>query len=229
LWSSKQSDDNGNDYTKDIIDRFDPSSMKLFDLTKYGPNLHHYGVLCNKFECRWGGNNSVDDTIIDFDCYTGQDRTSSLSLSRPLLAVFDTGLSGCIFSDTLYSDIKKTRHQQQSGGPKDDDSNTKTNSDNDDDEPIGCTVWLPTIGDIQTTSMKLTSVSNYWRFQSFRLPWWYDNSDDARSESGVDNDGKGFNNYPHVVVLGSAFWRNPDVQELAVDTRSNRAKIITIA
>jgi len=171
----------------------------------------------------------VDDTIIDFDCYTGQDRTSSLSLSRPLLAVFDTGLSGCIFSDTLYTDIKKTRHQQQSGGPKDDDSNTKTNSDNDDDEPIGCTVWLPTIGDIQTTSIKLTSVSNYWRFQSFRLPWWYDNSDDARSESGVDNDGKGFNNYPHVVVLGSAFWRNPDVQELAVDTRSNRAKIITIA
>jgi hypothetical protein len=272
LWNGKQSDNNDASSTNEMIDRFDPFSMKLFDLTPYGPDLHHYGVLCNKFVCQWGEkgeNNSAE--AIKFDCCMGDDNKNAgtsasshyLSLSRPLIAVFDTGLSGCIFSDSLLGEIQverrrrrrqnrnsyKTRRQQRSDGPKDDDGNTMKKNDDNNDEPIGCTVWLPTIGGSRTTStnndldlsssqspsdpnvVKLSSVSNYWRFQSFRLPWWYDNDDGVRSENtGLNNNDNNFrNNHPHVIVLGSAFWRNPNVQELAVDTTSNRAKIVTTA
>jgi hypothetical protein len=276
LWNGTQSDSSDACNTNEMIDRFDPSSMKLFDLTPYGPDLHHYGVLCNNFVCRWdekGENNSVE--AIEFDCCMGDDHKNSgtsassyhLSLSRlsrPLIAVFDTGLSGCIFSDSLLEEIQverqrrrqrqnrssnKTRRQQRRDGPKDDDDKIMVDNDDNDDEPISCTVWLPTIGSSRTTStnkdldvsssqspsdpciVKLSSVSNYWRFQSFRLPWWYDNNDGVRSENdGLNNnDNNSRNNYPHVVVLGSAFWRNPNVQELSVDTKSNRAKIATIA
>ena len=74
------------------------------------------------------------------------------------------------------------------------------------------------------STVKLSSVSKYWRFQSFRLPWWYDKKevgeDDGASKARSSN-------YPHVVVLGSTFWRNPDVLDLAVDTTSERAKVTT--
>jgi hypothetical protein len=263
LWNGKQSDRSDAFNTNEMIDRFDPSSMKLFDLTPYGPDLHHYGVLCNNFVCRWdekGEKNSVE--AIEFDCCMGEDYENSgtpassyhLSLSRlsrPLIAVFDTGLSGCIFSDSLLEEIQveRRRRRQNSDGPKDGDGNTMVNNDDNDNEPIGCTVWLPTIGSSRTTStkkdldvsssqspsdpciVKLSSVTNYWRFQSFRLPWWYDNDDGVRRENDGpnNNDNNSRNNYPHVVVLGSAFWRNPNVQELSVDTKSNRAKIATIS
>ena len=240
LWNGKQSDSSDACNTNDMIDSFDPYSMKLFDLTPYGPDLHHYGVLCNNFVCRWdekGENNSVE--AIEFDCCMGDDHNNagtlassnhlSLSrLSRPLIAVFDTGLSGCIFSDSLLEEIQverrrqnrsssKTRRQQRSDGPKDDDGKTMVDNDDNDDEPIGCTVWLPTIGSSRTTStnkdldvsssqspsdpciVKLSSVSNYWRFQSFRLPWWYDNDDGVKSENDgpSNNDNNSRNNYPH--------------------------------
>jgi len=266
LWNGKQSD-TGNEkkspVTASLIDRFDPYSMELFDLTPYGPNLHHYGVLCERFECWWGGNDNFD--AISFDCEIGSgvnsctsERASSLpglSLSRPVVVVFDTGLSGCIFSDTLWEEIRSERRrlkqygnnrrqrQRSSVGSKDDFSDTNDENQSNDRNldvglsgsnseelpPIGCTVWLPTIGSIQTSSaVKLSSSSNYWRFQSFRLPWWYADSDTAKDRNAATSKFRN-NVYPHVVVLGSTFWRNPNVLELAVDTTSKRAKITTVA
>ena len=252
-----------------LIDRCDPYSMQLFSFTPYGPNIHHYGVLCDRFECSWGRNND-DVDVVAFDCDTSMGsginsctsaaRESSTSgrttLSRPLVAVFDTGLSGCIFSDTLWEEIRLER-QRGSVGSKNRSVHANNDKDHrnisrndglglhellDSEEPIGCTVWLPTIGSIRTTSLheqsssskssssppslvKLSSISNYWRFQSYRLPWWYaDSNNVAKKDKDEDTE-----KFPHVVVLGSTFWRNPDVLELAVDTTSKRGKIRTMA
>lgn len=269
LWNGKQSDATSkidSMTTVSLIDPFDPFSMKLFDLTSYGPNLHHYGVLCDRFECRWGGNEEFDAISFDCDLTSGINSCTSarvslpgLSLSRPLVAVFDTGLSGCIFSDTLWEEIqlerrrlKQRRKNKRRGGVRSMNSfgDVEFNVSNSKElPPIGCTVWLPTIG-IQTPSnarhlsqslssppsvKKLSSISKYWRFQSFRLPWWYDNNGiHTEDDAGAKNNGndetieaRRNSKYPHVVVLGSTFWRNPNVLELAVDTASKRAKITT--
>jgi len=285
LWNGKQSDTRNEKnaaMTPSLIQRLDPYSMRLFDLTPYGPNLHHYGVLCDRFECRWGGDDDFDAVAFDCDLESGINSCTSasasllgVSLSRPLVAVFDTGLSGCIFSDTLWEEIqlerrrlkqsRNNRRQRWRGSVRSKDglvdTNDENHSNNSNDDmglsgsnseempPIGCTVWLPTIGSVHTTYnvrypseasssppsvLKISSISKYWRFQSFRLPWWYANNDIAKDDDtkkySSDATSKNTNNkYPHVVVLGSTFWRNPNVLELAVDTRSERAKITTVA
>ena len=159
----------------------------------------------------------------------------------------------------------KNRRQRRRGSVRSTgdflDKNNENHSNNRNDEvgligsnseempPIGCSVWLPTIGTIQTTKdsrnstnassspsvVKLSSISNYWRFQSFRLPWWYANDDIIKDDDDTKkncNDASSIirnDKFPHVVVLGSTFWRNPNVLELAVDTASERAKITTLS
>jgi hypothetical protein len=265
LWNGNQKvgdEQKKSETTASLIDRFDPFSMKLFDLTPYGPNLHHYGVLCDRFECWWGEKDRFD--AVSFDCKMENDVNSckpvraslpEMSLSRPLVAVFDTGLSGCIFSDTLWDEIQLERrrlqqYEQDIVGSKDPlvDTNDENHSGIGSNEvglsgnrfeevpPIGCTVWLPTIGSCEgppnakaylspSSAVKLSSTSNYWRFQSFRLPWWYA---DTKNRWNVETSEAADKNYPHVVVLGSAFWMNPNIVELAIDTTSKRAKIRTV-
>eukprot|EP00536_Pseudo-nitzschia_multiseries_P018734 jgi/Psemu1/57077/gm1.57077_g len=248
-----------------LIRPSDPDSMQLFDLTPYGPNLHHYSVVCDRFECNFGeGSESMTMT---FDCTVdgicaGIDDDRTLSLSRPLIAVFDTGLSGCIFSDTLWEDIR-SQHQKRKTATED-DSEEKAGEE-EGILPIGCTVWLPTkchhgyhsstpssssydssaasfasATSEENGTVRLSSVSDYWRFQSFRLPWWYADiaaanaataaaHEERKTKNGTSTNTRTDNNYdfPHVVVLGSAFWRNPSVRELTIDTVSRRAKIAT--
>ncbi len=255
LWSGKQNDatnENRAIVPPSLIDRFDPYSMKLFDLTPYGPNLHHYGVLCERFECWWDGNEEFN--ALSFNCDVDGDSNSctstqetGITLSRPLVAVFDTGLSGCIFSDTLWEEIQRERRRLKQygkkikrGGVNSMEGLDHTNEANSEElPPVGCTVCLPTIGGTQISSsvrhltqshslppsvVKLSGASNYWLFQSFRLPWWYDDKDMTENNGSKARS----SNYPHVVVLGSAFWRNPNILELAVDTTSERAKIKTV-
>ena len=83
---------------------------------------------------------------------------------------------------------------------------------------------------MRSSEIKLSSTSKYWRFQSFRLPWWYADNDTTKNSETKNywddaTDKIRRDKFPHVVVLGSAFWRNPDIEELAVDTVSERAKI----
>ena len=262
LWDGKQSNTRCKSkavMNVPLIDPFDPYAMKLFDLTPYGPNIHHYGVLCDRFECRWGGNEAIDTVAFACNIESGinvcTSACKSVSLSRPLVAVFDTGLSGCIFSDTLWDEIQSERRRQQHDwinlqDRRDEDmfDNTKDKNQSNkrknalvadesysEEAPIACTVRLPTFGNNARYSSKahssrpsavsLSSNSKYWRFQSFRLPWWY--ADNVRAEDD-DSSSKITKNFPHVVVLGSTFWRNPNVLELAIDTTSKRAKIVTV-
>jgi len=250
-----------------LISPFDQYAMKLFDLTPYGPNIHHYGVLCDRFECRWDGNEEIDTLAFECNIESGVNVCTSvctsISLSRPLVAVFDTGLSGCIFSDTLWDEIQSERRRQKKDWKNQqlrrgddlendfDDAKVKNeskklhdahkaNESNFEEAPSSCTVRLPTFCSTKrpdkaryssearsanSTAVTLSSVSRYWRFQSFRLPWWY--ADNVRTKDD-DTTNTTKDKFPHVVVLGSTFWRNPDVLELAIDTTSKRAKIVTV-
>jgi hypothetical protein len=175
-------------------------SMELFDFTGYGPDIHHYGVLCEQLQCHFASNKDNHKATVSLVTFHAQ------QLSRPIVAVFDTGLSGCIFSDTLWQDIQ----QQMRVADKD-------------KEPIGCTILLSAQdgnhevgggGKHNKTTVKVSSYQKHWRFQSFRLPWWYESNDSKDS-------------FPHVVVLGSAFWRHPTMESLTLDTNCGIATIQT--
>jgi hypothetical protein len=163
-----------------MIAKQDPDSFELFDLQSYGPNLHHYGIVCrHDLALTW----TTDDTV------NGESHTERIpisSLTRPVIAVLDTGLTGCIFSDYLQQELL--------GVPS---SGLLLQ---------GLTVSLTTLGG---RSLELKSLDQYWRFSSFRLPWFYDES-----------------SHPHIIALGSTFWASTD--SLVIDTISRRAKIIVL-
>jgi hypothetical protein len=165
-----------------LIEKQDPEALELFDLQPYGPDLYHYGVLVERLEF----------TIRSSSNASKSERTSSKeiipasALQRPVVAILDTGLTGCICSDSLYQELFGSRSDSSSAIIE------------------GATVTLPTVGG---KAMELSSLDKYWRFSSFRLPWF---DDDER--------------HPHIIALGSTFWANTD--SLVIDVDSQRAKII---
>jgi hypothetical protein len=126
-----------------ILARNDPDAMQMLDLNGYGPDLFHYAVNC-------------DELVLNFrDAVTGDVSTLSIptsSLNRPVVAVLDTGLTGCIFSDSLTNELKE-RQMWREG------------------DFVGAQVRLPTLGG---TAVVLPSTEKYWHFLSFRLPWFDD-------------------------------------------------------
>ena len=79
------------DYPKRVLELFsgglgptlsESFSAQLFDLSPYGPNLHHYAVPCE------GMSLHCDGQAVNF------------RPSRPVVVVVDSGLTGCTFSDS---------------------------------------------------------------------------------------------------------------------------------
>jgi hypothetical protein len=138
-----------------IISENDSGSFELFDLTltPYGPDLSHYRILL------------CDDQLELFLSDDPQDKKktrkrqiSTSSLKRPVVAILDTGLTGCIFSDSLFEDLVDLGIISMSSGA----SNLQ-----------GITVALPTRK--SGSKIELSSSDDYyWRFSSFRLPWFDD-------------------------------------------------------
>jgi hypothetical protein len=142
--------------------------------------------------------------------------------------VIDTGLSGCIFSDTLWETIQKNIvHDVNTCNQKESSSGGLTHVvDIIDIVPTSCDVMFDTAEDKYGTVLgksssrlkkkksltTLRSDPDYWRFQSFRLPWWWEDMTDT-----IDAQPPPSQRPPHVIVLGSAFWRNDCIQSLAVD------------
>jgi hypothetical protein len=120
------------------IEKRDPEAFPLVNLQPYGPDLHHFAIDCPQFEIIW---NDGSKEII-----------ASSTLKRPVWVVLDTGLTGCIFSDSLYSEIRSKR-----GG------NSST--------PIGLTASLMAQN---KGILELRNSDQYWIFSSFRLPWFDD-------------------------------------------------------
>ncbi len=74
-----------------LLTKDDPKAMKLFDLTSYGPDLHHYAIECEQFQLQWHNN-----TVLTMPTST---------LDRPVIVVLDTGLTGCILSTSLEVEL----------------------------------------------------------------------------------------------------------------------------
>ena len=123
-----------------MIAKQDPDSYELFELQSYGPNMHHYGIVCRQdLELIWSdaiGKSQIEQIPIS-------------SLKRPVIAVLDTGLTGCILSDSLQKELPGP---PCGGGLQ------------------GLAVSLATLGG---KSLELKSLDQYWCFSSFRLPWFY--------------------------------------------------------
>jgi hypothetical protein len=205
-----------------LIASNDPAALELFDLSPYGPDLHHYGVrLCQQLELIWQSNDTNNTTDDQKKKDENNGRVESIpidSLKRPVVAVLDTGLTGCIFSDSLYEELWRNNNNNNTiinnntnnGGGivgDEDDSNRQINDPR--TSLRGLTVTLSTNNNQESsssTTVRLSSNDKYWRFSSFRLPWF---DDEAR--------------HPHIIALGCTFWAN--VESLGIDTITRRAKI----
>ena len=103
------------------------ASFKLTDLSPYGPDLYHYAV-------------EVESLTLQTD----KGDVSLQNCPRPIVVVIDTGLTGCIFSDSLEKDgclpvpVEAIR---------------------------GACLGLG-------NHCNLTSDATYWNLACFRLPWF---------------------------------------------------------
>lgn len=124
-----------------LLRRSDPTTCVLFNLQSYGPDLYHYAVLCNVVELQYvdeDGGNSVKTLSLDPNTF-----------SRPIVAVLDTGLTGCILSDSF---------QTIEGVPVP-------------EHIVGACVTIKTMND---EKVRISSCEQYWRLSLFQLPWFYD-------------------------------------------------------
>jgi len=112
--------------------------MDMYDLSPYGPNLHHYCVPCSGLTLLTKG---------------GTNKTISLSsLKRDVVVVIDSGLTGCVMSDSW------------------EEESLPISSITDDIQGMDLQ-----LGD--GASVQLQSDPNYWTLTCFRLPWFTSESD----------------------------------------------------
>ena len=169
-------------------------ALQLFDLTPYGPDLYHYGVLLS---------GTLDLKWVTSSRSTKQQQYSTVliesipidKLKRPVVAILDTGLTGCIFSDTLYNELgmadKKLTLEGLTVSMEPSITHTKNKN-----------VPNPKV-------IQLTSNDQYWKFSSFHLPWFY------------DNDG----NRPHIIALGCTFWTTVESLTIDTISKQARIKL----
>lgn len=119
-----------------VLDKTDPMILPLHNLTPFGPNLHHVAVLCS---------------LVVLETSTGR-RVTLHDTSRPVVVVLDSGLTGCIFSDSWKQDLPV-----EFG------------------EITAATLHLPTAATTSASASSkvvLSSNDDYWYPTMFRLPWF---------------------------------------------------------
>ena len=167
-------------------------ALPLFDLTPFGPDLHHYAVRIDGLILRY-----ADGSVRDID---------PSSCSRPLVAVIDTGLTGCVLDAPLADDLRISSS-----------------------DIIGISVMLPTVNPQPSTSvpassstssapakaLKLDSMDKYFYASRIELPWWYQNNKKEAPQ------------HPYILALGNTFWTNPRIRSFSVDLKRKLAYIGT--
>ncbi|CAB9530292.1 unknown protein (Partial), partial [Seminavis robusta] len=127
---------------QNVIDQHDGEALQLFDFAPYGENIHHYGVLCPSF------------ALVMSSTANQKEREMTVSiLQRPVVAVIDSGLTGCVFSDSLQNELLSSGKLQSL------------------DDVSGLSVTLP---QQSGTPLTLSSNQQYWFLTSFKLPWFQD-------------------------------------------------------
>lgn len=125
-------------YRTGVIAEEDPDAMELFDFAPYGKDLYHYGIVSPFVRLFLDGRKGP---------------TTISSFKRPVIAVIDTGLTGCVFSDSLHLELLSRGYYESL------------------DQVNGLQVSLETTtGQIQT----LSSNPNYWFLTDIKLPWFDD-------------------------------------------------------
>jgi hypothetical protein len=71
-----------------LSEKDDTSILPIYDLTPFGPNLHHFAVDCQQVTLQ-----------------TPRGPLQLKNLKRPVVVVLDSGLTGCIFSDSWLEDL----------------------------------------------------------------------------------------------------------------------------
>ena len=110
--------------------------LDVYDLSPFGPNLHHYGVEC---------------AHVEFMTEQGSLVLTPKDLSRPVVVVVDSGLTGCILSDSWLEESAFVSRQELA-------------------TIKGAAIRLNGKGQ----EVKLTSQPEYWFLSCFRLPWFTD-------------------------------------------------------
>lgn len=139
----------------------DSPLLDLFDLSPYGKKVYHYGVQAESF------------TVLSDKA---KKAIPISSLKRPVIAVIDSGLTGCIFSDSLQNELVKEGLVGRDYLKQVD----------------GLQISLPmrTMTGMQSDKVQvLSSKPDYWNLSSFKLPWFED--DDTV--------------HPHIIVMGATF------------------------
>jgi len=195
-------------FSKSNISADDPNSLELVDLQPFGPDLHHYAVRCSRLVMHFIPQLPLSTTTTKlYKEYTSPTTRSNkliidvMALNRPLLVVLDTGLTGCIFSDSLTDELssKYPYYDWKSGGDAREGGGSSTLS-----SVSAIDVGLVTANG--SSVVGLSSCERYFYLNSFRLPWFYDE-----------------NHHPHIIAVGTTFWAN--TKSLAVDFDTHRAKV----
>ena len=137
-------------------------ALPLYNLSPYGPNLHHYAVLCSSVTFQFASNNGDNDEHSNNNGGSQTFRTG-VNLQRPVVVVLDSGLTGCILSDswlteeTFFSPDELPTLQ-----------GAVIELEGDKESPP-----LPSSSAVVT----LSSQPAYWYLSCFRLPWFTSEDD----------------------------------------------------
>jgi hypothetical protein len=116
------------------------SALPLLDLNAYGPDLYHYSVLANALSIRTNNNNDHQSICLR-------------ETMRPIVVVLDSGLTGCILSDSFKDERPFSLIQL--------------------DEIQGITIHLA-----NNDSISLSSRHEFWNLSCFKLPWFHELDND---------------------------------------------------
>ena len=161
--------------SKSLLDSVvSPSSiLSCIDLNHFGPNLHHYAIRCTSLVLQVQDNETTKILPVDLT-----------KLHRPVVVVIDTGLTGCILSDSwkLEGDLPCSV-----------------------DAILGMTLGF---GRDETSTnnaaVTLTSDPHYWVLDCFRLPW-FPSENDANTQWTTTSSDATYQPYPHIIAAGGTF------------------------
>ena len=166
---------NNNRLPKSLLDSVvSPSDiLSCIDLNHFGPNLYHYAIRCTSLVLQVQDNETTKILPVDLT-----------KLHRPVVVVIDTGLTGCILSDSwkLEGDLPCSV-----------------------DAILGMTLGL---GRDETSTnnaaVTLTSDPHYWVLDCFRLPW-FPIENDANTQWTTTSLDATYKPYPHIIAAGGTF------------------------
>jgi hypothetical protein len=113
--------------TDDLLLQPNVGWLSSYDLSPYGPNLHHYAIQCQSVTLKTPTGNVVLSKLM-----------------RPVVVVLDSGLTGCVFSDSWKQE----------------------------DLPVPLETIQGAQLQLDGGETTLTSHDKYWYLSCFRLPWF---------------------------------------------------------